>query len=596
MKLTSMLAALALGVAAASAPALLAAAAAPAPPPGRVVILGFDGVDATLVEQMLAAGQLPALSALRERGGYSPLTPTVPAQTPVSWATFSTGLDPGGHEIFDFLKRDPANRIPTFAVAEEKSVPLLFGKKNPAIFAAAGLALFLLPALFLFARRRRVAGAILVLLGLGAGTAAFLAVRAWLPTMRPWVQNNRRGPVFWSEPSARPATVIRMPVTFPPEAFPDGRMLSGLGVPDVSGRIGRPAYFTSDPFFAPREGNDFSVEIVRLESNVGRQEVRVVGPPGRPFGREGSIDTTAEAVGPRRPGPHPRRGRDGSRGAASRGVERLGPSRLSRQPARRDPRVRAPPARLDSARDRPLPLADPVRPRAPASRLHAFLAARVREGARARVRPLQDDGLGHRHLVHPVGHASRRRVPRRRPHDRGAGAEDAARAPRRQGAPSLPLLRVPRPRGARFLAVPRPGASGLRRRAGGEVRRRGREVLPHDGRDRGRDGEGAEARRRSPRALRPRLRDVAAVGQLQLLARRERLPRPEGRRTAPEPRGALLARPVLGGDRLDEVEGLRDGPRRHLRQSLRTGERRHRRARRRVRGAAPRAHRPPDGA
>jgi len=292
MKLISVLAALALGVVAASAPALLAATAAPASPPGRVVILGFDGVDATLVEQMLAAGQLPALSALRQRGGYSPLTPTVPAQTPVSWATFSTGLDPGGHEIFDFLKRDPANRIPTFAVAEEKSVPLLFGKKNPAIFAAAGLALFLLPALFLFVRRRRLAGAILVLLGLGAGTAAFLAVRAWLPTMRPWVQNNRRGPVFWSEPSARPATVIRMPVTFPPEAFPDGRMLSGLGVPDVSGRIGRPAYFTSDPFFAPREGNDFSVEIVRLESNVGRQEVRVVGPPGRPFGREGSIDTT----------------------------------------------------------------------------------------------------------------------------------------------------------------------------------------------------------------------------------------------------------------------------------------------------------------
>mgnify|MGYP003439758930 CR=1 FL=1 len=90
--------------------------AASAPASGRVVILGFDGVDAALVEQMLAAGQLPALSALRERGGYSPLTPTVPAQTPVSWATFSTGLDRGGHEIFDFLKRVLSMRIPTFAV------------------------------------------------------------------------------------------------------------------------------------------------------------------------------------------------------------------------------------------------------------------------------------------------------------------------------------------------------------------------------------------------------------------------------------------------------------------------------------------------
>ena len=267
-------------------PSRLGAAA----PPGRVVILGFDGVDAALVEQMLAAGQLPELAALKARGGYSPLTPTVPAQTPVSWATFSTGLDPGGHEIFDFLKRDPANRIPTFAVAEQKSVPFLLGRNNPIAFAAAGLALLLIPALVLFARRRRIAAAILAALGLAAGAGAFFAARAWLPASRPWVQNNRRGPVFWAEPAARPATVIRMPVTFPPEAFPDGRMLSGLGVPDLSGRIGRPAYFTSDPVFAPREGNDFSVEITRLESNTGRQEVRVVGPPGKPFGRDGSID------------------------------------------------------------------------------------------------------------------------------------------------------------------------------------------------------------------------------------------------------------------------------------------------------------------
>jgi len=66
-------------------------------PPRRVVILGFDGVDSAVVEQMMAAGRLPHLTELKTRGGYSPLTPTVPAQTPVSWATFTTGLDPGGH-------------------------------------------------------------------------------------------------------------------------------------------------------------------------------------------------------------------------------------------------------------------------------------------------------------------------------------------------------------------------------------------------------------------------------------------------------------------------------------------------------------------
>ena len=264
--------------------------ASPATVPGRVVILGFDGVDAHIVEDMLARGELPNLAALKARGGYSPLTPTVPAQTPVSWATFSTGLDPGGHEIFDFLKRDPANRIPTFAVAEELQVPFLFGKKTPWVLGLAGLVLLGLPAAILFARRRRAAGIVLAVLAVGLGTAALLAARVWLPPTRPWVRNNRRGPVFWTEPGGRPALVFRMPVTFPPEAFEDGRMLSGLGVPDLSGRIGKPAYYTSDPFFAPREGNDFSVEITRLETNTGRQVTRIAGPPGRAFGREGTID------------------------------------------------------------------------------------------------------------------------------------------------------------------------------------------------------------------------------------------------------------------------------------------------------------------
>ncbi|MGE5275899.1 MAG: alkaline phosphatase family protein [Acidobacteriota bacterium] len=257
----------------------------------RVVILGFDGVDAHVVEQMLAAGRLPNLADLKRRGGYSPLTPTVPAQTPVSWATFTTGLDPGGHEIFDFLKRNPADRVPTFAVAEETTAPILFGKSNPIVLAFAAALLFWIAGAILFLRRRRflpflifdAAGA-LVFLGV------FLAVRAWLPPTRPAVKNNRRGETFWSVAGARPATVLRMPVTFPPEAFRDGRLLSGLGVPDLSGRIGKPAFYTSDPFFAPREGNDFSIELVRLESNVGTVPAKLIGPPGKPFGREGSIE------------------------------------------------------------------------------------------------------------------------------------------------------------------------------------------------------------------------------------------------------------------------------------------------------------------
>ncbi len=274
---------------------LLAAAAVAgtllaATPPSRVVVLAFDGVDAALVEGMMASGRLPNLAALASRGGYTPLTPPVPPQTPVSWTSFATGLDPGGHQIFDFLKRDPADMTPTFAVAQEKEVPFLLGTKTPAVSAAILGAIFLLPAALLASRRRRLAAAALFALGAGAAVGGFLAARAWLPATRPSVESNRRGTPFWADAAARPGTVIRMPVTFPPEPFGDGRLLSGLGVPDLSGRIGKPGYYTSDPFFAPREGNDFSIELVRLESNVGRQTTRIVGPPGRPFGREGAIE------------------------------------------------------------------------------------------------------------------------------------------------------------------------------------------------------------------------------------------------------------------------------------------------------------------
>ena len=203
--------------------------------PGRVVILGFDGVDAAVVEEMLARGQLPNLAALKARGGYSPLTPTVPAQTPVSWATFSTGLDPGGHEIFDFLKRDPANRIPTFAVAEEKSVPLLSGKEAiPRRSRPRRWRSFCLPrapALRSAPARRPARSSRSSASPRRAG--AFLAVRAWLPDDAALGQEQ--------PPRAR---VLGGGRRAPGDGHPDARDLSAGGLrgrPDALGpRRARP--------------------------------------------------------------------------------------------------------------------------------------------------------------------------------------------------------------------------------------------------------------------------------------------------------------------------------------------------------------------
>src|SRR5882724_11809350 len=66
---------------------------APAAP--RVVVIGFDGADSRLVERYMGEGKLPNLARLKEDGAYSPLTPTNPPQTCVSWSAFATGTNPG---------------------------------------------------------------------------------------------------------------------------------------------------------------------------------------------------------------------------------------------------------------------------------------------------------------------------------------------------------------------------------------------------------------------------------------------------------------------------------------------------------------------
>src|SRR5512146_184215 len=151
---------------------LLALAARGAAARPKVVVLGFDGADYRLVAKGIADGTLPNLAALAHEGGFVPLRPTVPAQTPVSWSTFSTGVSPGRTQIFDFLKRDPKSYRPEFAIAEEGSKPCLLGATNPfAAAALAGLLAFGIGALVLRAFRARgklLLGGAALLLAAGA--------------------------------------------------------------------------------------------------------------------------------------------------------------------------------------------------------------------------------------------------------------------------------------------------------------------------------------------------------------------------------------------------------------------------------------------
>lgn len=184
----------------------------------KVIVVGLDGFEPTIVEAMLQAGELPQLARLRVHGSYTRLATTTPAQTPVAWSTFATGVNPGGHGVFDFLRRDPATYLPDLSLAR-------FEQKNP-----------------------------------------------FLP---PHAVNLRRGDAVWDALTAHgvPSAIIRCPGTFPPSRI-EGRMLSGMGVPDLRGGLGTSTLLTTDPGAIAKE----SELVVPLTRDGERYLGHLVGP------------------------------------------------------------------------------------------------------------------------------------------------------------------------------------------------------------------------------------------------------------------------------------------------------------------------------
>ncbi len=185
----------------------------------KVIVVGLDGLEPSIVESMLAAGELPNLALLRERGGYGRVATTSPAQTPVAWSTFATGTNPGGHGIFDFLRRDPKTYLPDLALNR-------YEQKN-----------------------------------------------AFTP---PKAVNLRRGTPFWELLSAAgiPSEIIRCPCTYPPDPV-RGRMLSGMGVPDLRGGLGTGTYYTTDASVTAGEGEQIVVVSPNAEGQIATS---LIGP------------------------------------------------------------------------------------------------------------------------------------------------------------------------------------------------------------------------------------------------------------------------------------------------------------------------------
>lgn len=73
----------------------------------KTIIVGFDAFDPNVFERLHEQGKMPNLGKFVAEKGYSRFTVSTPAQSEVSWTSIATGLNPGGHGMFDFVHRNP---------------------------------------------------------------------------------------------------------------------------------------------------------------------------------------------------------------------------------------------------------------------------------------------------------------------------------------------------------------------------------------------------------------------------------------------------------------------------------------------------------
>ena len=197
----------------------------------RVIVLGIDGMDHSLLSQFIAEGRLPNFERLASAGSRTPLETTMPPLSPVAWSTFITGMDPGGHGIYDFLHRDPLTAEPLESIYQVSPPGRSF------------------------------------------------SLGSWvIPLSGGGVVAQRKGTAFWEllEDAGVDTTVFRMPVNFPPVES-SGHSFSGMGTPDILGTHGTFTFYTDYP---PDNMNDMTggtVQLVDVVSN--RVNGRLIGPP-----------------------------------------------------------------------------------------------------------------------------------------------------------------------------------------------------------------------------------------------------------------------------------------------------------------------------
>lgn len=94
----------------------------------KTVIIGVDGATYDILDPLMAQGLMPNLAGLIAGGVRAVLKSTIHPLTPPAWATLMTGVSPGTHGIFDFIKVDRSGAVPsyTLATSEDLKAPTLW--------------------------------------------------------------------------------------------------------------------------------------------------------------------------------------------------------------------------------------------------------------------------------------------------------------------------------------------------------------------------------------------------------------------------------------------------------------------------------------
>jgi predicted AlkP superfamily phosphohydrolase/phosphomutase len=205
----------------------------PKPKVRRVVILGLDGFDPGLARRFAAEGCMPNFKQLAQDGCYHDLLTTYPSISPVAWSSFATGVDASRHNIYDFLTRDPCSYMPVLSSTDIRSMPKTLN-----------LGLAKVP----FGRR---------------------TVYRILQKSQPFWKLLGAGGV-WS-------TILRVPITFPPQKFKNGTLLAGMCVPDLQGTQGSFSFYSTKP----RKGDHIGGQQYQIRYKNGKVETNLTGPPGK---------------------------------------------------------------------------------------------------------------------------------------------------------------------------------------------------------------------------------------------------------------------------------------------------------------------------